>query len=376
MAEIVVIEDEDLIRINVARLLSLEGHTIREAADGVAGLAAIREHRPDLVLCDVMMPHLDGHGVLAALQGDPETAGIPFVFLTARADKSDIRQGMSLGADDYLTKPFSRAELMDTVELRLRKATLRRREADESSRQIQQQMELAHEVLERGFARRLPDIPGLRALWRPVERTGGDILLAAHRPDGSLLMLLGDATGHGLSAAIATLPVAETFDRLVKEGTDCCMLLAELNRVLHHRLPRGLFFAACLVEVPLADGQIIVWNGGLPDALILGEDGVRRAPSGNLPLGVSLEEPAAWSFDLMEVKAGDRLYIHSDGIVETSGLGGPLGEEGLLAFLAEHGQADDLPDRLDRHLAEFRVGPQRDDITLAELRFPTRRNAP
>lgn len=119
MKKILLIEDEPGMRRNVLRLLELEGFDAIGAEDGEAGLAAAREAHPDLVLCDVMMPKLDGYGVLGALRNDPETQHIPLIFLTARSEKADVRLGMNLGADDYLTKPVDADDLVATIRARL-----------------------------------------------------------------------------------------------------------------------------------------------------------------------------------------------------------------------------------------------------------------
>ncbi|MFK8183582.1 MAG: response regulator transcription factor [Phormidesmis sp.] len=123
MVKILVIEDEVEIRANLLELLALEGYDIIGADNGATGLVGALEHNPDLILCDVMMPELDGHDVLAALRQEPQTALTPFIFLTALADKSDIRKGMSLGADDYITKPFVCSEVIDAISARLEKQT-------------------------------------------------------------------------------------------------------------------------------------------------------------------------------------------------------------------------------------------------------------
>jgi PAS domain S-box-containing protein len=116
MARILVIEDEGPIRANVRRFLTLLGHEVAEAADGRAGLERLRERVPDLVLCDILMPELDGFGVLAALRADPSTAAIPFVFLTASADKKEHADGLARGADAYVTKPFHLKDLESVIE--------------------------------------------------------------------------------------------------------------------------------------------------------------------------------------------------------------------------------------------------------------------
>ena len=115
MANLLVIEDEAPLRANLVRLLSAEGYRVAAAADGDEGIRRVRESRPDLVICDILMPRLDGFGVLAALRSQPETAAIPFIFLTASADKEDLARGLQSGANEYVTKPFKIADLLAAV---------------------------------------------------------------------------------------------------------------------------------------------------------------------------------------------------------------------------------------------------------------------
>lgn len=121
MKTILVIEDDDQVRENIEEILELEEFEAIAADNGLTGLQLAIEKLPDLIICDVMMPHLDGYGVLEALQQTPATAAIPFVFLTAKAERHDLRQGMNLGADDYLTKPFTPDELRQVIAIRLAK---------------------------------------------------------------------------------------------------------------------------------------------------------------------------------------------------------------------------------------------------------------
>lgn len=121
MAKILVIEDESLIRENIVELLEAEDFEVFDAENGNIGVKLAYEHQPDLILCDVMMPELDGYGVLMKLQENPITATIPFIFLTAKADLGDVRKAMQLGADDYLTKPCTATELLKAIVIRLEK---------------------------------------------------------------------------------------------------------------------------------------------------------------------------------------------------------------------------------------------------------------
>lgn len=119
MSTILVIDDEFAICENLVDLLELEGFATLAAHNGATGIALAQQHLPDLVLCDIMMPGLDGYQVLLALRDDPLTVNIPLIFLTAKVDRPSMRYGMVLGADDYLTKPFEAEELIKTINARL-----------------------------------------------------------------------------------------------------------------------------------------------------------------------------------------------------------------------------------------------------------------
>ncbi len=116
---ILVIDDEEDYRAMITITLKMMGYEVIGASNGVDGLAAVKTHHPDLVLCDIRMPEMDGYALLGALKEDPECAAIPFIFLTGNTAKSEMRQGMQLGADDYLTKPFTSDELITSVKTRL-----------------------------------------------------------------------------------------------------------------------------------------------------------------------------------------------------------------------------------------------------------------
>ena len=122
MKTILIIEDEPEMRRNLATILRLEKYHPVSAENGRLGVEAALREKPDLILCDVMMPELDGYGVLRELREDPSTESTPFIFLTARGEKLDIRAGMNLGADDYLTKPVAKADLLAAISSRLKRA--------------------------------------------------------------------------------------------------------------------------------------------------------------------------------------------------------------------------------------------------------------
>jgi CheY-like chemotaxis protein/CRP-like cAMP-binding protein len=119
LKSILVIEDNTEVRENICEILELSGYSVASAVNGKDGIEKAIKEKPDLILCDVMMPRLDGYGVLKILRANKLTNHIPFIFLTARVNKEDFRKGMGLGADDYITKPFDDTDLLEAIEIRL-----------------------------------------------------------------------------------------------------------------------------------------------------------------------------------------------------------------------------------------------------------------
>ncbi len=165
MKKILVIEDEPEMRRNIIALLRYHEYEPIEAENGRKGVELAQRLNPDLVLCDVMMPELDGHGVLQALRRDANLALIPFIFLTAKGEKDDLRSGMNLGADDYLTKPVANADLVQAIEARLR------RSEQQAKREFKPNFSSAEPLLKLGLTPRATET----LLWLAQGKTNQDI---------------------------------------------------------------------------------------------------------------------------------------------------------------------------------------------------------
>ncbi len=168
MKKILVIEDEDSVRENILELLDAEGFEAISAENGRLGVDLAKAMVPDLILCDVMMPELDGFGVLAALRQEPVMESTPFIFLTAKAAKTDFRQGMELGADDYLTKPFTRAELLGAIAMRLKKQAAVQ---DRYHSELQHAKEQLNYLIHHDSLTNLPNRLSLRERFKQVQPT-------------------------------------------------------------------------------------------------------------------------------------------------------------------------------------------------------------
>jgi DNA-binding NarL/FixJ family response regulator len=165
MKKILVIEDEPEMRRNITTILRLEGYTPIAAENGRAGVETANKEKPDLILCDVMMPELDGYGVITALHNEPSTMNIPFIFLTAKGEKTDIRSGMSLGADDYLTKPVDKNDLLRAIKTRLTRAE------QLSRREFAIKFDSVEPLVKLGLTHRVAEV----LLWVAQGKTNGDI---------------------------------------------------------------------------------------------------------------------------------------------------------------------------------------------------------
>src|SRR5689334_9822747 len=137
VAKILVIDDETILRNEVIDWLSFEGHEVIAAENGVVGVEQAIEWRPNLIICDVTLPYLDGFGVLLEIRSNAALAQAPFIFVTARATHDDIRHGMSLGADDYVTKPFTRMQILEAVKSQLEKFDAREQVYQQQILQLQ-----------------------------------------------------------------------------------------------------------------------------------------------------------------------------------------------------------------------------------------------
>lgn len=200
MKKILVIEDEPEMRRNIATILRLEKFQPIVAENGRVGVEIAKREKPDLILCDVMMPELDGHGVLQALREDAAMASVPFIFLTAKGEKGDVRSGMNLGADDYLTKPVAKSDLLDAVRTRLQRA------AQQSTPEFKPDFSSARPLeIVLGLTPRVAET----LLWIAQGKTNGDI-----------------ATILGISEATVKKHVLEIFAKLGVETRTAASLRA------------------------------------------------------------------------------------------------------------------------------------------------------
>jgi CRP-like cAMP-binding protein/CheY-like chemotaxis protein len=232
--KVLIIEDNIDIRENIVEILGLAGFEVFEADNGKTGVDLALKNIPDIVLCDIMMPELDGYGVLYLLNKNPETAAIPFVFLTAKAEKVDLRKGMEMGADDYLTKPFDDIELLNAIESRLKKKAIQQNFYSKSLERLDSMIaktdglaELKKIISERKTRQFKKD----QVIYYEGDRGNGLYLILSGRiktvkmaEDGRELMtgMLGADNYLGIHALLANEPYNDTATTL--EDSSLCLI--------------------------------------------------------------------------------------------------------------------------------------------------------
>ncbi len=371
---ILVAEDSAADRLILQTLLERSGHRVLLAEDGQQAIDAFVEHRPDLVFLDVMMPNVDG--VKAAreiklLAGDEM---VPVIFLTSLADAEWLAVCLDAGGDDFLSKPYNQIVLNSKIRAFSRMRQMHSTLALNNKHLLQEQ-NIAKQVFDKIAHAGSLNLKNIRYYMSALAVFNGDVLLAEVSPRGNLFVVLGDFTGHGLPAAIGSMPLASTFYGMVNKGFNMPDILREINQKLHQTLPVGLFCCASFVDIDLRKNRLRVWNGGLPDNILYrkGSRSYERISSRHLPLGILPNRDFKTDAQSFELKSGDRLLVWSDGIQEASNSAGEMfGEEGLCSVLDAGLEGDTIYDsilsRVHTHLGSTEKD---DDISLVDILLPS-----
>ncbi|MEJ7558942.1 MAG: response regulator [Pedobacter sp.] len=244
---VLIIEDNDDIRESTAEILELANYAVVQAVNGKEGVARAISDLPDLILCDIMMPEMDGYSVLHLLSKKPETAVIPFIFLTARTERQDMRKGMEMGADDYLTKPFDDVELFNAIEIRLKKhqnhKVINSPSLDHLSNLIGSKNGL--DELKRHIAeRKVRQIKKRQVIYYEGDTANGLYLILSGKvktfkvaQDGRELLtgLYGPEEYFGTAALLAGENYMETAEAV--ENTSLCLIPRDLMELLLNKYP-------------------------------------------------------------------------------------------------------------------------------------------
>jgi len=324
LTSILIVEDDPSIRANLQRLLRLEGFTVDVAENGLVALEKLAGQLPDLVLSDIGMPGMDGHQLLTVLRGEARTADLPFILLTAMADRASVRQGMNIGADDYITKPFQREEVLEAIHARLERAA-------------RQQAVKAGLEDEARRLRHLDPVTGLPNRTALLERLPHALLTMDQEQSRLALIVVGlegfsrinDSLGRvagdhvlqtiarRLQAEIDSAVLASRFDSVARlDGVEFAVTLAEVSDTAHvSRLVEGML-ASIAQAIPL-DGSDIYLSGHAGISLFPADssDAAGLLEQAETALNEAKREaatPYAYYAAQMNALANERLRLHND----------------------------------------------------------------
>ncbi|HMU67677.1 MAG TPA: serine/threonine-protein phosphatase, partial [Cellvibrionaceae bacterium] len=260
-----------------------------------------------------------------------------------------------------------------------RTLSLQKNLIERNNKHLLQEQTVAKQVFDRIANTSSLNLSIIRYYMSPMAVFNGDVLLADISPTGSLMVLLGDFTGHGLPAAIGSMPLASIFYGMVNKGFGMSEILREINGKLNKTLPMGLFCCATFLDINLRKKRLLVWSGGLPDGAIYRAGGktVERLASRNLPLAILSNQSFKAEAVRYVLEPGDRVLLWSDGIQEARNTEGVMfGEERLNALLEQELDNihifDDILQKVQHHIGE---GERDDDVSLVEVRFPDEKEA-
>ncbi|MDE1340047.1 ATP-binding SpoIIE family protein phosphatase [Vibrio aestuarianus] len=355
-----------------------------ENGEGVVEAMLAMDELPDIILLDVMMPIKNGFATAKEIRQAFPYHHIPIIFLTVLDDHDSYERCLSLG-DDFILKPVERSVLIAKVQAHYRivkmhnEVTLQRDELHHFNEQVQYDYVIAESIftnLMDEMSTKVSNIYGINYISTPSTIFNGDLIVVANRPYGGVYVMVADATGHGLPAAISTIPATRTFFTMTEKGMSLGEIVEEVNNALVKFLPIGMMLAASVFEIRANGLEVSWWGGGLPDGYLLDSDGqiVRRLVSSHMPLGVL--EPDEFEVNLVHFKLepNQRIICYTDGITEAMNeKGEQFGQQRLEQVLQRSRQ--DLIADLYEEVRQFANRGRGDDLSILSMTFPiTNRN--
>ncbi|HEY7774747.1 MAG TPA: fused response regulator/phosphatase [Marinagarivorans sp.] len=378
--KILVAEDSAVDRMILESMLKKGGYDVILAEDGVQAVQQFEHQNPDLVFLDVIMPNLNGIDAarkIRALSGDIFT---PIVFLTSLADAESLVTCLEAGGDDFLSKPYNaviiEAKIKAFYRMREMNQTMvrQRDQIEQNNTHLMQEQKVAKQVFDKITYAGTLDLPIIKYYMSALAVFNGDVILADLSPTGSLLLLLGDFTGHGLPAAIGSMPLASIFHGMARKGFSIGDIIREVNGKLYHTLPVGLFCCATAVDLNFHKKRALIWSGGLPDGGLYRANTKQCEPikSTNLPLGVLSNREFNHTPVRYDMDVGDQLFLWSDGIIEARHVDGHMFGEDRLNAILHAGQPVDTIFNTVLTSVQKHIGDSDgdDDVSIVALEMP------
>lgn len=361
------------------RVLSQQGFEVLHVDRNDKILKTIQQTQPSLVIIDLAICSEDRNDMIEGIKKSCDTH-CPFlpVILASNQDENTLLQhAVAKKADGFLQFPFSDKVLLAKVQslLRIRSLYVALKSTSDQIHQLHHTLKQEHKDAERIYEKFLrpssQKIAGFDSYISSASIFNGDLLLAKVQPSGDVLVLLGDFTGHGLSAAIGVIPVAEMFNGMVAKARSVPEIISEINNKLHNILPAHLFFGCAILQVSPVQKKARIYNCGMPDVMMVKDGELTRFSSRNLPLGVVGSQRLDMYPQSVDLNGDEVFYMLTDGVTESRNPEGEMfggrrvektllqaGEKGIKALIKQVGVfcgscfSDD-----DASIAELQTGP-------------------
>ena len=373
---ILIVDDLPSNRLLVKHLCEGFGYRTAEAADGQEAIIAVEIHSPDLVLLDISMPNMDGYQAAERIKQGRGDDYLPIIFVTAQTSDRSLAQAIAAGGDDFISQPV-RSELLESkirAHLRIRELNQQllnnNLELSRHNRRLREEADLIGHFFDKALQRNYEDPERIAVHTTPASAFNGDLTLIARGPVGQIYLLFGDFTGHGLQAAMGTLPVQQAFFELTQQGVVVSELARRINGYLHQSMPESMFFAANLIRFEPDYSSMELWLGGMPTACLadVNSEVLNLLESMQMPLGILEENEFDSSTCSIALPQGSRLYLFSDGVTERVDRDGSrIGEERVIELLLSWPKEQRFT-QLQEVLAKGgEGGDQQDDLSIVEV---------
>lgn len=375
MANILVIDDDPAIQLVLRRTLAKQGHSVSLADNGYEGLKQAQKDRPSLIICDWMMPLMDGLEVCKRVKADPQLSTTFFILLTSKRSLSDRVEGLDSGADDFLAKPIELAELQARVRAALRLQQLTQ-DLQIQKQRLEDELSEASDYVQSLLPEPLKHPVAIDSCFIPSRQLGGDCYDYAWISPEHLVVFLLDMSGHGLGAALPSVSILNLLRSRSLNGVDFHQphqVLTALNRIFQMGDQGDKYFTLWYGIYNLADNNLRYASAGHPPALLLSKNGaeskLERLKTPGFPIGMFPD--ANFISHSQRIEPGSQLYIFSDGVYELhQGDGCIWGLDQFEALLQDlhYRQDSQLSTVLEKLQSQNNHAPSfNDDISLIQL---------
>jgi DNA-binding response OmpR family regulator len=337
---VLLVEDEKSQAMLIAALLGQYGHKVHMAYTGEQAIDLFRQIKPDLVLMDVILPGINGYEATKAIRAEHKE-WVPIIFLSGRSEKADRLYALKVGGDDFFPKPVDPIELVAKMNVMSRIHRMQK-QLNQYVATHEEEDELAAYVMGRYLNASDHDPRVEYSILSASHHFSGDAISVALPPDGGLNIMMVDAMGHGLPAAINVLPAIQAFFAMSKKGMPLDVLVPEINDKVRELSPPGRFLAGTFLHLDPTASTLSGWIGGTPKIYLYSAGKMQSVSSSNLSLGIRPSNTLDFEFFSAPWHNDSILVTCTDGVLESQGPdGNDLGENWIFGVIQKYGNALD-----------------------------------